>query len=183
LALLRTMNKYYWAEPRGSISRDGQYVVFDSNFDISSTGLTDYSDVYLSHVAAPSAQLSAAPGTLAFGSVLVGNTSALSGNLTASNGSATVNSATVAGSGYSLSGLTLPLTLAAGQSATFTVDFTPTVNKFRLFHTRSRSSEYYWSIPRGAISRDGRYVVFDSNFDISNTGLTDYTDVYISKTH
>ena len=58
-----------------------------------------------------------------------------------------------------------------------------TANKFRLFHTRSRSSEYYWSIPRGAISRDGRYVVFDSNFDISNTGLTDYTDVYISKTH
>lgn len=56
-------------------------------------------------------------------------------------------------------------------------------NKFRLFHTRSRSSEYYWAIPRGAISRDGKYVVFDSNFDISNTGLPDYTDVYMTKTH
>ncbi len=56
-----------------------------------------------------------------------------------------------------------------------------TLNKYRLFHTRSRSSEYYWAIPRGAISRDGKYVLFDSNFDISNTGLTDYTDVYLSK--
>ena len=54
-------------------------------------------------------------------------------------------------------------------------------NKHRLFHTRSRSSEYYWAIPRGAISRDGRYVVFDSNFDISNTGLPNYTDVYTVK--
>jgi hypothetical protein len=54
-------------------------------------------------------------------------------------------------------------------------------NSYRLFHTRSRSSEYYWAIPRGAISRDGKYVVFDSNFDISNTGLTDYTDVYLTK--
>ena len=54
-------------------------------------------------------------------------------------------------------------------------------NKQRLFHTRSRSSEYYWAIPRGAISRDGKYVVFDSNFDISNSGLSNYTDVYITK--
>jgi hypothetical protein len=58
-----------------------------------------------------------------------------------------------------------------------------TANKFRLFHTRSRSSEYYWAIPRGAISRNGHFVVFDSNFDISNTGLGNYTDVYLSKTH
>jgi hypothetical protein len=51
----------------------------------------------------------------------------------------------------------------------------------RLFHTRSRSSEYYWAIPRGAISRDGKDVVFDSNFNISNSGLPNYTDVYLTK--
>ncbi|HWZ46051.1 MAG TPA: choice-of-anchor D domain-containing protein [Candidatus Saccharimonadales bacterium] len=55
------------------------------------------------------------------------------------------------------------------------------MNKQRLFHTRSRSTEYYWAIPRGAISRDGKYVVFDSNFDISNSGLANYTDVYAVK--
>lgn len=59
-------------------------------------------------------------------------------------------------------------------------DANNSANKYRLFHTRSRSSEYYWAIPRGAISRDGRYVVFDSNFDISNTGLPNYTDVYLA---
>lgn len=54
-------------------------------------------------------------------------------------------------------------------------------NTHRLFHTRSRSTEYYWAIPRGAISRDGQYVVFDSNFDISSSGLSNYTDVYAVK--
>lgn len=34
---------------------------------------------------------------------------------------------------------------------------------YRLAHARSRSSEGYWSEPRAAISRDGRYVVFTSN--------------------
>ena len=53
-------------------------------------------------------------------------------------------------------------------------------NVQRLFHTRSRSSEYYWAIPRGAISRDGKYVLFDSNFDISSSGLPNYTDVYLT---
>ncbi len=53
-------------------------------------------------------------------------------------------------------------------------------NTYRMFHTRSRSSEYYWAIPRGAISHDGKYVVFDSNFDISNTRLANYTDVYLT---
>jgi hypothetical protein len=54
-------------------------------------------------------------------------------------------------------------------------------NKYRLFHTRSRSGESYWAIPRGSISRSGKYVVFDSNFDISNSGLPNYTDVYLVK--
>jgi len=53
-----------------------------------------------------------------------------------------------------------------------------TAHKFRLFHTRSRSTEYYWAIPRGAISRDGRYLVFDSNFDIPPAPQTNYADVY-----
>ena len=34
---------------------------------------------------------------------------------------------------------------------------------FRLAQARSRSAVNYWATPRAAISRDGRYVVFDSN--------------------
>jgi len=51
----------------------------------------------------------------------------------------------------------------------------------RLAHHRSRSAEYYWAQSRAAISRDGRYVVFDSNMDLENTGLNNYTDVYMIK--
>jgi len=51
----------------------------------------------------------------------------------------------------------------------------------RLAHHRSRSAEYYWAQSRAAISRDGRYVVFDSNMDLENTGLNNYTDVYAIK--
>jgi hypothetical protein len=52
---------------------------------------------------------------------------------------------------------------------------------FRLAHHRSRSAESYWAESRAAISRDGRYVVFDSNMNIGNTGLSDYADVYLIK--
>ncbi len=52
---------------------------------------------------------------------------------------------------------------------------------FRLAHHRSRSAEYYWAQSRAAISRDGGYVVFDSNMDISDADLNSYSDVYMIK--
>jgi hypothetical protein len=51
----------------------------------------------------------------------------------------------------------------------------------RLAHHRSRSAEYYWAQSRAAISRDGRYVIFDSNMDLENTALNNYSDVYMIK--
>ena len=33
---------------------------------------------------------------------------------------------------------------------------------------RSRSAEGYWATPRAAISRDGKYIVFDSNMAYPN---------------
>jgi hypothetical protein len=51
----------------------------------------------------------------------------------------------------------------------------------RLIHHRSRSAESYWAQSRASISRDGRYVVFDSNMNINDTGLNDYSDVYLIK--
>jgi hypothetical protein len=52
---------------------------------------------------------------------------------------------------------------------------------FRLAHHRSRSAEYYWAQSRAAISRDGSYVVFDSNMNIQDSGLNSYSDVYMIK--
>jgi hypothetical protein len=52
---------------------------------------------------------------------------------------------------------------------------------YRLAHHRSRSAEYYWAQSRASISRDARYVVFDSNMGIPSTGLNSYSDVYLIK--
>jgi HYDIN/CFA65/VesB family protein/Ig-like domain-containing protein/SdrD B-like protein/immunoglobulin I-set domain protein len=53
-------------------------------------------------------------------------------------------------------------------------------NTVRLAHHRSRASEQYWSQTRASVSRTGRYVVFDSNYNQSGTsGGVNYTDVYV----
>lgn len=69
--------------------------------------------------------LAVSPSTLSFGSVAVGNSSSLTGTLSASNADVTVSSALWSGSGYSVSGVTFPMSVAAGQSAQYTVTFTP----------------------------------------------------------
>ena len=71
-------------------------------------------------------QLVASPSSLSFGSVQVSNSVTLSEAVTNTGGSnVTVAQATAAGTGFSISGLNLPLTLAAGQSVTFSATFTP----------------------------------------------------------
>ena len=71
-------------------------------------------------------QLAGNPGSLSFGSVQVGNNQTLTAAITNTGGSSvTLSQATATGSGFNLSGLTLPMTLAAGESVTFSVMFTP----------------------------------------------------------
>jgi len=72
-------------------------------------------------------QLTANPSSLAFGSIQVGNSSKQSETLTNSGGtSVTISQANVSGIGFALSGLTVPVTIAANQSVTFNVSFAPT---------------------------------------------------------
>jgi len=52
-------------------------------------------------------------------------------------------------------------------------------NTVRLAHHRSRSDESYWAQTRASISRDGKYIVFDSNYNRSGTPSgANYTDVF-----
>jgi len=70
--------------------------------------------------------LSVNPSSLDFGNVTVASTSTQTITLTNSGtASLTVSQASVTGTGFSLSGLNLPLTLAAGQSAAVNVTFAP----------------------------------------------------------
>jgi len=70
-------------------------------------------------------QLTVAPATINFGSVNVGQSSSQGGQLTAASGSVTVSGVTLSNPAFALSGLSLPVTLAAGQSINYTVTFTP----------------------------------------------------------
>jgi hypothetical protein len=62
---------------------------------------------------------------MSFGNVDVGGNSVKQGTLTAGSSDITVTSAAWNGQGYSLSGITFPVTLPAGQSVTFSVTFAP----------------------------------------------------------
>ena len=85
-------------------------------------------NIALSGTGTSAGQLAVSPTSLSFGSVTVGSSSALNGSLTASGASVTVSSASLNNSEFALSGISLPATLPAGQSATFTVTFKPSAS-------------------------------------------------------
>lgn len=73
-------------------------------------------------------QLSATPSSFSFGTVNLGITSPLqTGTLTATTGDVTITTETLSGTGFMVSGITLPLTILSGQSASFGVAFAPTL--------------------------------------------------------
>jgi hypothetical protein len=70
-------------------------------------------------------QLSVTPTTLALGSVVVGDSGSASGSLSATGASVTVTAATSNNSAFTVSGLSLPVTIPAGKSVPFTITFSP----------------------------------------------------------
>jgi hypothetical protein len=115
----------------------GQSLTFNVTFTPSGGGATNGSltltadgsvpnlSVALSGTGATPGQLSVSPATANFGSVTVGATQNQSGSLTASGASVTVSSVSSSNPEFKLTGLSLPLTVAAGQSTPFTWTFAP----------------------------------------------------------
>jgi hypothetical protein len=73
----------------------------------------------------PTSQLSVSPSTFSFGNVTEGSNGSLPATLNASGASVTVTADNFSNSAFSLSGLSFPLTIPAGQNVPFTVTFTP----------------------------------------------------------
>ena len=71
-------------------------------------------------------QLTVSPSTLSDGNVVVGASGTASGTLSATGASVTITGASSSNAAFVLSGISLPLTIPAGQSAPFTVTFSPT---------------------------------------------------------
>src|SRR5271168_3335599 len=76
---------------------------------------------------AANSNLTPNPGSVAFGNVVVGSNSQQTITLTNSaNTSTTISAASSSGTGFTVTGIVTPMTLAANQSASFTVQFAPT---------------------------------------------------------
>src|ERR1700686_1139743 len=72
------------------------------------------------------AQLAASPSSASFTNVATGSSSSQTiAVLNSGTADATISNATVTGTGFSISGLTMPVTVAAGSSATFNMVFAP----------------------------------------------------------
>jgi hypothetical protein len=150
-------------------------------------------------------QLAVSPATLNFGSVKVGSSSVLTGTLTASGAPVTVSSASTGSSEFTFSGITLPATLAAGQSAGFTVTFKPaasgTANATIIFSSNAtnaptqqtvtgtgtapeHSVALSWNASSGAVGYNiyrsgvsgGPYTIMNASLSTS----TSYTDTTVS---
>ncbi|MGB2678563.1 MAG: choice-of-anchor D domain-containing protein [Candidatus Acidiferrum sp.] len=75
---------------------------------------------------APVLQLTVTPASLSFGSITTGTSTTQSVTVTNSgNGSVTLSQISESGAGFSVAGITVPLTLAAGQATSFNVTFDP----------------------------------------------------------
>ena len=117
----------------------GQSATFSVSFAPTTSGAASGSVTITSNASNPSltiplsgtgtaavGQLTVNPTTLPLGSVVVGNSGTVTGTLTASGANVTVTTASTNNSVFSVGGLSLPVTIPAGQSASFTVTFSPT---------------------------------------------------------
>jgi hypothetical protein len=81
--------------------------------------------VSLSGTGTSPGQLSVTPATTNFGNVTVGASQNQTGSLSASGAGVTVSGVAASNPEFTLTGLLLPVTLSVGQSAPFTLTFTP----------------------------------------------------------
>lgn len=99
---------------------------FTATVTIASNASDSAASISLSGAGIAAGQLASNPSTAAFGNVTVGSQQSISETVTNTGGtSVTISQASISGTGFSLSGITTPVTVNAGQSTTFTVSFTP----------------------------------------------------------
>jgi hypothetical protein len=115
----------------------GQSISFNVGFIPPSAGsdsgtLTITSDasnatlnIPLAGIGSAAGQLAVNPTSLNLGSVAVGSSSQQTAQLVASGASVTVSSVNISNADFTVSGLSLPVTIPAGQGVPFTVTFTP----------------------------------------------------------
>lgn len=100
---------------------------FNGTLSISSNASDASVTVPLTGIGVTAGGLSPSPASLNFGTVQTGTSQGLSETLTNNGGSSvTISQIGITGTGFTFSGIAAPFTLAAGQSANFTVTYAPT---------------------------------------------------------
>ncbi len=84
-------------------------------------------NIALSGTGTAQGQLSVSPTSLSFGNVVVGANGSLNGALGATGSAVTISAASINSNEFVLSGISLPTTLTASQTASFTVTFKPVI--------------------------------------------------------
>jgi hypothetical protein len=96
-----------------------------ANLNIISNAYNGKVQVPLKGTGVPAGTLAASPASASFGSVIVGTSKTMNATLTATGAPITVASASTTDPEFTLTGLTLPLTIPMGKSASFSLAFTP----------------------------------------------------------
>jgi Abnormal spindle-like microcephaly-assoc'd, ASPM-SPD-2-Hydin len=78
-----------------------------------------------SHGTTPAGTLSVSTPSIAFGNVALGSSATQTRQLAAINSAVTISSGSWSGDGFSVSGITFPVTVMAGHSVPFTITFAP----------------------------------------------------------
>ena len=95
------------------------------NLAVGSNASNPTLNIPFSGTGAAAGQLAVTPASLAFGNVVVATSANLPAQLSATGASVTVTSANLSSSEFTLSGLSFPVTIPAGNNVQFTVAFTP----------------------------------------------------------
>lgn len=98
------------------------------NLTISSNASNSTLSVSLSGAGSTPGQVSVSPSSINFGNVVVGTTQSQPGTVSAANGPVTLAGVTFSGPEFSIAGISFPLTLSAGQSASYKLNFAPSVS-------------------------------------------------------
>ena len=99
---------------------------FDASATIASDASSAVPNLALTGTGVADGQLAPSATSEAFGSVIVGSSRSLTEVITNTGGSSvTVSQITISGAGFSFSGISAPVSLGAGQSASIDVSFAP----------------------------------------------------------
>lgn len=124
---------------------------------------------------APVGQLAVTPTSLSLGSIVVGSSGTASGTLSATGASVTITAASTNNSVFKVSGVSLPATLAAGQSLPFSVTFSPiaagSVNAALSFTSNAQTATITESLTGTGASQAGQLTVSPGTLSFGNVTL------------